>query len=220
MRRMPILCRNRFLWRTEDVFCPRYAVLVGISPGYPSAQGRLHTCYSPVRRSPAGEASFAPAAPRLACVKPVASVHPEPGSNSPLLLILFFFFSKGSQGKCFCFVCLSQDGVATVVFVSRPQVDCLSLSWWKLTEPNFTAVPPVVCSGRFRAVPFSLVLLSYLMSNFQCPRASGGAPRSARQSYGEIPNCQNCFAILTFFIVSPAPPGCLSGVASRKRVQR
>ena len=27
-----------------------------------------------------------PAAPRLACVKPVASVHPEPGSNSSLLL--------------------------------------------------------------------------------------------------------------------------------------
>ena len=32
------------------------------------------------------------AAPRLACVKPVASVHPEPGSNSPLF-ILFLFFS-------------------------------------------------------------------------------------------------------------------------------
>ena len=32
------------------------------------------------------------AAPRLACVKPVASVHPEPGSNSPLF-ILFFYFS-------------------------------------------------------------------------------------------------------------------------------
>ncbi|MDE6541208.1 MAG: hypothetical protein K2L74_04275, partial [Muribaculaceae bacterium] len=26
-------------------------------------------------------------------VKPVASVHPEPGSNSSLLFILFFFFS-------------------------------------------------------------------------------------------------------------------------------
>ena len=52
----------------------------------------MHTCYSPVRRSPAGEASFAPAAPRLACVKPVASVHPEPGSNSSLLFILFLFF--------------------------------------------------------------------------------------------------------------------------------
>ena len=34
-----------------------------------------------------------PAAPRLACVKPVASVHPEPGSNSSLLYILFSFFS-------------------------------------------------------------------------------------------------------------------------------
>ena len=54
--------------------------------------GRLHTCYSPVRRSPAGKASFTPDAPRLACVKPVASVHPEPGSNSSLLFIFFFFF--------------------------------------------------------------------------------------------------------------------------------
>ena len=41
-----------------------------------------------------------PAAPRLACVKPVASVHPEPGSNSSLLFILFFFFFK-EIGKTF-----------------------------------------------------------------------------------------------------------------------
>ena len=32
------------------------------------------------------------AAPRLACVKPVASVHPEPGSNSPLFILFFLFF--------------------------------------------------------------------------------------------------------------------------------
>ena len=69
-----------------------YGVLVGISTGYPPVAGRFHTCYSPVRRSPAGEASFAPAAPRLACVRPVASVHPEPGSNSPLLLSFSCFF--------------------------------------------------------------------------------------------------------------------------------
>ncbi len=31
----------------------RYAVLDGISPGYPPGAGRLHTRYSPVRRSPA-----------------------------------------------------------------------------------------------------------------------------------------------------------------------
>ena len=96
MRRMPIPRRNRFLWPRGHAAPRRYAVLVGISPGYPPAGGRSHTCYSPVRRSPAGEASFAPAAPRLACVKPVASVHPEPGSNSPLLLCCFFFFQKDS----------------------------------------------------------------------------------------------------------------------------
>ena len=49
--------------------------------------GRLDTCYAPVRRSPSIKASFDHAAPRLACVKPVASVHPEPGSNSSLYSI-------------------------------------------------------------------------------------------------------------------------------------
>ena len=55
--------------------------------------GKLHTRYSPVRRSPAGIAT--PAAPRLACVKPVASVHPEPGSNSSLFK-LFYAFAQDS----------------------------------------------------------------------------------------------------------------------------
>ena len=64
-----------------------YGVLIRLSPGYPPLIGRLHTRYSPVRRSPAGIAT--PAAPRLACVKPVASVHPEPGSNSSLLNCFF-----------------------------------------------------------------------------------------------------------------------------------
>src|ERR1700712_726945 len=36
-----------------------YAVLARVSPGYPPHPGRLPTCYSPVRRSPETEASFA-----------------------------------------------------------------------------------------------------------------------------------------------------------------
>ena len=71
-----------------------YAVLVAVSRGYPPVAGRSHTCYSPVRRSPAARVATRPAAPRLACVRPVASVHPEPGSNSPLLLSVSFFFSR------------------------------------------------------------------------------------------------------------------------------
>ena len=68
--------------------CPQgmYAVSAPLSEGCTPGGGRLHTCYSPVRRSPAGRASASPAAPRLACVKPAASVHPEPGSNSPLFM--------------------------------------------------------------------------------------------------------------------------------------
>ena len=57
----------------------------------------MHTCYSPVRRSPAGGAGSSPAAARLACVKPAASGHPEPGSNSPLLVYIAIYLS------CFVF---------------------------------------------------------------------------------------------------------------------
>ena len=88
MRRMPIPARiSPFLpWG-----CPlgMYAGLARLSPGCPPGRGRLHTCYSPVRRSPPGCASTPRAAPRLACVKPAASVHPEPGSNSALLKYIF-----------------------------------------------------------------------------------------------------------------------------------
>ena len=41
----------------------------------------------------AGGVLLRPAAPRLACVKPVASVHPEPGSNSSLLYLVLFRFT-------------------------------------------------------------------------------------------------------------------------------
>ena len=73
--------------------CKEYhAVLVRISPGYPPVAGWFHTRYSPVRRSPPIEASFNCDAPRLACVRPVASVHPEPGSNSSLYYFIFLVF--------------------------------------------------------------------------------------------------------------------------------
>ena len=80
----------------RDASSQYYAVLGRISPGYSTMTGRLHTCYAPVRRSPSKVASYLNAAPRLACVKPVASVHPEPGSNSPLYYRIdsFLFLSE------------------------------------------------------------------------------------------------------------------------------
>ena len=88
MERMPIY--QRWIFSKYPHAGPLlHAVLVRLSPGYPPLIGKLHTRYSPVRRSPAGIAT--PAAPRLACVKPVASVHPEPGSNSSLLKLFYIF---------------------------------------------------------------------------------------------------------------------------------
>ena len=52
-----------------------------------------------MRRSPSISIATYHAAPRLACVKPVASVHPEPGSNSPLLVIFFIFFLSLKRSK-------------------------------------------------------------------------------------------------------------------------
>ena len=46
-----------------------------------------HVAHALLTLSPvAGIVLLQPAAPRLACVKPAASVHPEPGSNSSLYI--------------------------------------------------------------------------------------------------------------------------------------
>ena len=88
MSREPIRIRSSF----NNLRCHKlcYGILVDVSIGYLPDTGKLLTRYAPFRRSPPRIAPCA--APRLACVKPVASVHPEPGSNSPLF-ILFLFFS-------------------------------------------------------------------------------------------------------------------------------
>src|ERR1700727_1013998 len=61
-----------------------YAVLAKVSLSYPPLQGRLVTCYSPVRHFTQG---LLPFLVRLACVRHAASVDSEPGSNSRLILV-------------------------------------------------------------------------------------------------------------------------------------
>ena len=58
-----------------------YPILDPVSQAYPEVQGRSPTCYSPVRHSSTSASTGLSV--RLACVKHAASVHPEPGSNSP-----------------------------------------------------------------------------------------------------------------------------------------
>ena len=116
--------------------CPGriYAGLALLSEGCPPDRGRLHTCYSPVRRSPAEGASSFPAAPRLACVKPAASVHPEPGSNSPLLVYHSFLFSTRWRPPFrMASVCLRPD--------HPPCGFCLVTS----IDGDFCSVSPCLC---------------------------------------------------------------------------
>ena len=61
-------------------------MLPWVSPSYPPVQGRLHTRYSPVRHYTIADTV------RLACVRPAASVHPEPGSNSSLCLLHSYYY--------------------------------------------------------------------------------------------------------------------------------
>ena len=62
MRRMPIPVRIAPFLAPG---CPgaMYAGLALLSQGCPPDRGRLHTCYSPVRRSPAEEAETSPLMP-------------------------------------------------------------------------------------------------------------------------------------------------------------
>ena len=63
------------------------------------------------------ECKHSPAAPRLACVKPVASVHPEPGSNSPLFIV-FSIFSCSSRCPAYS-GCLTWSGFRRSLSFSR-----------------------------------------------------------------------------------------------------
>ena len=88
---------------------PRPSVTCGISTGFPV----LSPCGGQVAYALLTSAPVAAGvlphrdAPRLACVKPAASVHPEPGSNSPL----FYLFHS-------LFLCLQQHGAPMPGIVS------------------------------------------------------------------------------------------------------
>ena len=69
-----------------------YAVLDGISPDYPAVAGRLHTCYSPVRRSPAGEGKPSP---------------PLPLDLHVLSLSLAFILSQDQTLRCYIILSFS-----------------------------------------------------------------------------------------------------------------
>ena len=143
-----------------------YAVLVRISPGYPPVAGWFHTRYSPVRRSPPIEASFNCAAPRLACVRPVASVHPEPGSNSSLYYFIFFFLFHRRLFRLlpFCRKAAHDSPVLTLTFYSSRTT--LSIIPSKIFSLPSLGRPPFYresgCKDRGFFIPLQIFLRLFL----------------------------------------------------------
>ena len=105
-----------------------YEGLVAVSAGYPSVTGRLLTRYAPFRRSPSKSIATLHAAPRLACVKPAASVHPEPGSNSSLYISYILL------------VCLA------VLTSLALLASCLSSLFNELLFYRTSRLPPILCA--------------------------------------------------------------------------
>ena len=89
---MPI----RYLEHLTHIPC-RIKVLWGVNPRFHGLYpGIRQVAYALLTRAPVAIKVLLPHdAPRLACVKPVASVHPEPGSNSSLFK-LFYVFAQDS----------------------------------------------------------------------------------------------------------------------------
>ena len=86
-----------------------YAVLVRISPGYSPLTGRLHTCYSPVRRSP----------PK------VLLLYVLPLDLHVLGLSLAFILSQDQTLRCIFFIC-SDDSLLFIDVGLSPLKENLS----------------------------------------------------------------------------------------------
>ena len=93
-----------FFTPDHAVLCA-YAVLAVISNCCPPVRGRLPTRYSPVRHS-VNLASIRKLPlnyfVRLACVKHAASVHPEPGSNSHVKVLIPVKIRLANFNRYYC----------------------------------------------------------------------------------------------------------------------
>ncbi len=120
---------------------------MAVYAAFPRSIRLLRACCSRVTHPCAGRRQkycYSLAAPRLACVKPAASVHPEPGSNSSLYIFYFVFF-KYYPDLFFLKRNLRSNVFRVALYISYfLQVCCLSLSLFQSTAA------PLQALGGFR----------------------------------------------------------------------
>ena len=149
MRRMPIHSRYRYLLSLSDVRPWSYAVLDGISPAYPPAMGRLHTCYSPVRRSPAVNGKPSTPLPLDLHVLSLSLAFIL-SQDQTLRCYIFFFFLSIKKSKTLKFVLLRTSPVG-----SRPMprriiaLLCLFKNWHECFVKKTCSCTTLVYCNRF-----------------------------------------------------------------------
>ncbi|WP_438589630.1 hypothetical protein, partial [Duncaniella freteri] len=125
---------------------------------------------------------------------PVASVHPEPGSNSPLFSIVLFSssFQLNDATEIVCCLLLSLDGGSpalwTLTYMDSCRIDLRTSSL-----PGIGAVMTLVLLSNLSIV----ILFNVLCSRFR--KLTGELLRNVLQSYCEIFIPANFSMFLTFF---------------------
>ena len=109
---------------------------------------------------------YLPAAPRLACVRPVASVHPEPGSNSSLYSFLFLYYTFEASPDRIDFF-LSSFLYYTCFFNSFNELFLsLTAAPW---PPRFAKVLQRYCLSHLQSKFFYHFFMLYNMKIIQYP---------------------------------------------------
>ena len=155
---MPI----RYLKHLTHIPC-RIKVLWGVNPRFHGLYpGIRQVAYALLTRAPVAIKVLLPHdAPRLACVKPVASVHPEPGSNSSLYL--FFFFIIPSKRYLTELTSFSLLFLYYTCFFNSFNELFLSLTaapW----PPRFAKVLQRYCLSLLHSKFFSMFFLNYFLN--------------------------------------------------------
>ena len=103
------------------------------------------------------------AAPRLACVRPVASVHPEPGSNSSLYILFFIFFNLYERSLSYSLARFKLTWLVLTFFIYLSDISRSVL----IVSLLFFQWSLVMRSGRFPFADAKVLLFSLPPNYFQ-----------------------------------------------------
>ena len=182
---MPI----RYLEHLTHIPC-RIKVLWGVNPRFHGLYpGIGQVAYALLTRAPVAIKVLLPHdAPRLACVKPVASVHPEPGSNSSLFKLFYVFaqdsvifrfkyFTDGIHSKYLYYCCICKFLKELFSIVSC-ETWCKGKDFYfylpNFLESFFRFIFSEVLSGRLQDIRLALPTssLGISISGFLSPLSS------------------------------------------------